>query len=313
VTLEVTGTVQDFDGDAFRINLASMIDGVAPSDIELNVTAASVLVIAKITASNTTAANQIVTALSDATRNSTETLSQALGVTVIRAQAPIIEVVIVDSSNASSPVITSLVSQAVAENQAVSNNTGSGSLVIILTSTGVAFVILLALLRWYYVSKPYRVPFRLQLRRNKSIEKKDAVQADSGTMHKKYDVEVDVMSPAISRCTSPEPACATSAVSSAAVVDSAKAEDSTSKQQAAPQARALSTHAALTLFEREELLEVAVLQEPEGLPALDEAGEADLESMHAQEQVDAQEEGVLISQLSLNRLRALQAKAQAPV
>ena len=85
--------MQDFDSDGFRTNLAEMLPGVSPSDIELNVTAASVRVVATITAQNATAAVGLVAALSDPALNSTSALSAALGVTVLSVQPPtIIEV-----------------------------------------------------------------------------------------------------------------------------------------------------------------------------------------------------------------------------
>ena len=52
---EVAGTVEAFDVDAYRTNLAAMIAGVEPSDIEVTVASGSVIVTSRIIPRTTTA------------------------------------------------------------------------------------------------------------------------------------------------------------------------------------------------------------------------------------------------------------------
>jgi len=89
--IEAAGTVEEFDQAAYKATLASMLDGVSISDIELNVTTASVRVSARIFAPSAPVAAQIVTTLSDPALNSTTALSEALGVTVVSAQPLAVE------------------------------------------------------------------------------------------------------------------------------------------------------------------------------------------------------------------------------
>ena len=89
ITLTVAGTLEAFDVDAqatFKSNLAARLDGISPSDITLQVSAASVRVVATISAPSEAVATA---ALSELTQmaSSTDALSAALGVTVEAIEA----------------------------------------------------------------------------------------------------------------------------------------------------------------------------------------------------------------------------------
>lgn len=298
MSMEVTGTVQDFDADAFRGNLASMLDGVSPSDIQLNVTAASVLVIAWITAPNTTVANQVVATLSDVTRNNaTATLSQALGVTVIRAQSPVIQ----DTSASAPSTSVGIPSTAVSANTAGSANSDESSAVIIWVCVGVAVVLLVGLLLcWLYARQPDRLGSRLQLRH---VKKQEGGQHSTP---KKYDVEVDV--------TTPAPA----SDSRARVQHSHNVALLTGELPDAAAASVSSTYAeSIRLAGESGRLQLPPRESTRLQPAPPEANRPGSAEMDVDVGVDAdaqhaEEDGKLINQMSLNRSRALLAKANAP-
>ena len=83
--------MQDFNSTAYRANLAALLEvtGVLPSDIELSVTAASVVVTARIRA-NSTVADAVIGLLATLSQgsNATAVLSDLLGITVIRVERP---------------------------------------------------------------------------------------------------------------------------------------------------------------------------------------------------------------------------------
>ena len=63
VSAIVSGTVEAFDGDAYRSNMASLLEGVDPSDITLTVSAASVRIVAEIIAANDSIAESVVSTM----------------------------------------------------------------------------------------------------------------------------------------------------------------------------------------------------------------------------------------------------------
>ena len=84
LTLTVAGSLEAFDADAqatFKSNLAARLDGISPSDITLQVSAASVRVVATISAPSEAVATAALSDLSQLA-SSTDALSAALGVTV---------------------------------------------------------------------------------------------------------------------------------------------------------------------------------------------------------------------------------------
>jgi len=88
---EVYGTVQSFDAEMYRSRLASMLEGIALSDITLEVTGGSVIVSSRIVADASTA-RTVTTMLLNPAHNSTSALSAALGVAVLRAYSPTVSV-----------------------------------------------------------------------------------------------------------------------------------------------------------------------------------------------------------------------------
>ena len=84
VTVEISGSIQEFDADAYRQSMAALFN-VNPNDIELTVVSASVLVTARISTSNEADAIGIVEILRDTSMGA---LSQQLNVTVVSVQAP---------------------------------------------------------------------------------------------------------------------------------------------------------------------------------------------------------------------------------
>jgi len=91
---QVSGTVEEFDVEAFKANLALLCAGwVSPSDIEVTVTPASVVVTSRIIAANASATASTVEILDEvAASNSTASLSNVLGVTIETVQPPTTEI-----------------------------------------------------------------------------------------------------------------------------------------------------------------------------------------------------------------------------
>lgn len=94
---EVAGTVDEFNQAAFKQNLATLLEGVSPSDIEVSVAAASVVVTSRIVAPSQEVATSALTALEQTAAGSPEAISRALGVTVVSVQAPTQELMVLSS------------------------------------------------------------------------------------------------------------------------------------------------------------------------------------------------------------------------
>lgn len=94
VTFETVleGSVETFDEDAFKTSLAVHLDGVNEADINLNVTSASVVVVATIATESHDAAVNAATQLNQLTP---VTLQDILGVTVVSIQQATISYVTV--------------------------------------------------------------------------------------------------------------------------------------------------------------------------------------------------------------------------
>ena len=95
---EVAGTVEAFDVDAYRTNLAAMIAGVEPSDIEVTVASGSVIVTSRIIPRTTTAEVNTLVLFQDPTASTPAALSQSLGVTVVRVEPVSVDDEMVDPS-----------------------------------------------------------------------------------------------------------------------------------------------------------------------------------------------------------------------
>eukprot|EP00966_Prymnesium_polylepis_P288233 6657462-Prymnesium_polylepis.1 len=85
VSAVVAGDVSTFDQTAYKNNMAALLPGVEADDITLNVTGASVRVVATIAAKNATVATEAASTITSLTATS---LSTALGVTVESVEAP---------------------------------------------------------------------------------------------------------------------------------------------------------------------------------------------------------------------------------
>jgi len=94
VSTIVSGTVDTFDADMYRANMASLLEGVDPSDITLSVSAASVQVVAEIIAADESIADSVVATIST---YDSAAISAVLGVTVEQVAEPVMEVVAVDA------------------------------------------------------------------------------------------------------------------------------------------------------------------------------------------------------------------------
>ena len=157
---EVAGTVQDFNSTSFRVNLASFLGdlGVVPSDVEVTVTPASVLVTAKIRA-NAASANGIIERLVAFSQSSNSAMSDVLGVTVIRAEAP----TMMNSTDTSEEMVVVVTSEgsALSDDASSSGNTWSGGLVLAVISA--VLVVLACAICVYCLFK--RSPVHLGVRR----------------------------------------------------------------------------------------------------------------------------------------------------
>ena len=95
IAFTLSGSVSSFDSDAqdaFRENLATQLNGVSASDIELTITAASVQVSARISARNASTAQ---TAAATISSTPTDQLSAALGQTIEDVSPPVVASVFV--------------------------------------------------------------------------------------------------------------------------------------------------------------------------------------------------------------------------
>lgn len=81
----LSGTVNDFSQESYKVRLAATLPGIAPTDITLTVAPASVRVTATITATSVTVANRTLTTLESFTP---ETLGAALGGLTVEAVTP---------------------------------------------------------------------------------------------------------------------------------------------------------------------------------------------------------------------------------
>ena len=100
VSIVLSGTVDTFDADAYKANMAPLLEGVDPSDITLSVSAASVQVVAEIIAADASIADSVVTTIQSYDSGA---MSAALGVTVEQVVAPVIEVVVLTAPPPPSP------------------------------------------------------------------------------------------------------------------------------------------------------------------------------------------------------------------
>jgi len=82
----VDATVETFDEDAYKTNLAALLENVSPADIELEVTAGSVVVTSRVSASSAAAAESHRDAIEEVI--SKDELSVALGVLVTKYSKP---------------------------------------------------------------------------------------------------------------------------------------------------------------------------------------------------------------------------------
>jgi len=101
----IAGTVAEFNETAFTINLAGLIEGDSPTDIDLGLTPASVIVNARITPRDDATATRTVEVLYAKTQQPLPELSQSLGVTVVSAQAATTESVVVTDPNAAGALV----------------------------------------------------------------------------------------------------------------------------------------------------------------------------------------------------------------
>ena len=93
--LTVSGTLETFDRDAFKAALAATLaNGITPADVTLTVTEGSVVVDASVRAPSSTAA---AAAASTFNAQSTQSLTEALGVTVTVVTPATVAVVVVDA------------------------------------------------------------------------------------------------------------------------------------------------------------------------------------------------------------------------
>lgn len=146
-TTEVAGSLEDFDKDLYRGNLALLLDGISESDIDLTVTSASVLVTSRIAAYNSTHSDGIVRTLAGPALNSTAALSQALGHSIVRIEAPAVEVVVTylgaSHNLTKSPTNSGTVVAAAAGSSALlSSSSETSMLVIIVVIMACAIIIL---------------------------------------------------------------------------------------------------------------------------------------------------------------------------
>ena len=133
LTLTVAGPLEAFDADAqatFKSNFAAQLDGISPSDITLQVSAASVRVVAAISAPSEAVATA---ALSDLTElaSSADALSAALKVTVEAVEA--------------APAMVEGVAQSQDTTQSGSGGSGGIAVVIGAAGGGILLVLLIGL------------------------------------------------------------------------------------------------------------------------------------------------------------------------
>jgi len=84
----VDATVETFDADAYKTNLAALLENVSPADIELDVAPGSVVVTSRVSASSAAAAEIHRDAINDVI--SKDQLSVALGVLVTKYSTPVV-------------------------------------------------------------------------------------------------------------------------------------------------------------------------------------------------------------------------------
>jgi hypothetical protein len=156
MSLEIAGTVTDFDKVAFGVNLAAMLEGVVPSDVQTNASAGSVLVNSVIFAANVTVWNNTLRVLCNCPP---QCLSLALRVTVLCAS-------LACTSPVTCGTAPSLQLDAVASTQSVQSGQSAAAASAIIASVSALLGLCICLLFWRCARKG--VKGRVSIRRSTS-------------------------------------------------------------------------------------------------------------------------------------------------
>jgi len=135
LTLTVAGTLEAFDADAqasFKSNLAAQLDGISPSDITLQVSAASVRVVATVSAPSEAVATA---ALSDLRE-----LASSVVVLTVALKVTVVAVVAVEAA----PAMVEGVAQS--QDTTQSGSGGSGGIAVVIGAAGGGILLVLLVL-----------------------------------------------------------------------------------------------------------------------------------------------------------------------